>query len=187
DPAARTGDPAARAGDPASGNGSPPLEPGTWSWLVDLTARLVEEHPSARAAAGGVVLRARGLPQSHGEALETLTALAAGHLPGPTATVEQAWAPVTTNRAVSGIRSTALLGPVATLRAHDGEQGTDYASTLAAWLDHPGDPRAAAARLHVHPNTLRYRMRRLTEVVDLDLEDPETRLALRLQLRALGH
>jgi DNA-binding PucR family transcriptional regulator len=41
--------------------------------------------------------------------------------------------------------------------------------------------------VHVHPNTLRYRMQRLSDVVDLDLHDPETRLALRLQLRALGH
>ncbi|MGN6753117.1 MAG: PucR family transcriptional regulator [Intrasporangium sp.] len=173
--------------DPAQGDASQAPEPGTWAWLVDLTGRVVSDHPSARAAAGGAVTRPRGLPQSRGEALEALTALTTARLAGPTATVEQAWAPVTTGRAVSGIRSGAFLGPVVTLRAHDTEQGTDYAGTLAAWLDHPGDPRAAAARLHVHPNTLRYRMRRLTEVVDVDLEDPETRLALRLQLRALGH
>jgi hypothetical protein len=30
-------------------------------------------------------------------------------------------------------------------------------------------------------------MARLAEVVELDLGDPETRLALRLQLRTLGH
>jgi hypothetical protein len=173
--------------DPVPVDSGQPPEPGTWAWLVDLAERLVGDHPSARAAAGGAVMRPRGLTQSRGEALEALAALTTARLPGPTATVEQAWAPVTTNRAVSGIRSGAFLGPVVTLRTHDTEQGTDYASTLAAWLDHPGDPRAAAARLHVHPNTLRYRMRRLTEVVDADLEDPETRLALRLQLRALGH
>lgn len=162
-------------------------EPGTWPWLVDLAEDLVADQPSARAAAGGLVIRPQGLGQSRAEALETLAALTAGRVAGPTATVEQAWAPVTTNRAVSGIRSPSLLGPVVTVRSHDTQHGTDYARTLAAWLDHPGDPRAAAARLHVHPNTLRYRMRRLGEVADVDLDDPETRLALRLQLRALGH
>jgi hypothetical protein len=160
---------------------------GTWQWLVTVAGQLAGDHPSARAGAGGLVTRTPGLPHSHAEALETLDALTARRVPGPTATVEQAWAPVTTNRAVSGIRSSALLGPVVRLRSHDTEHATDYARTLATWLDHPGDPRAAAARLHVHPNTLRYRMRRLTEVVDVHLEDPETRLALRLQLRALGH
>jgi DNA-binding PucR family transcriptional regulator len=101
--------------------------------------------------------------------------------------VEQAWAPVTTNRAVSGIRPGALLGPAREVQAHDTTHGTDYARTLAAWLDHPDDPRRAADRLHVHPNTLRYRMARLSELVQIDLDDPQTRLALRLQLRALGH
>ena len=102
-------------------------------------------------------------------------------------TVEDAWAAVTNARALGGIWTEELLGPVAGLREHDVAHHTAYLQTVAAWLDHPGDPRAAAARIHVHPNTLRYRMQRLSDVVDLDLHDPETRLALRLQLRALGH
>jgi DNA-binding PucR family transcriptional regulator len=73
------------------------------------------------------------------------------------------------------------------LQAHDAEHGTHYAATLAAWLDHPGEPRTAATLLHIHPNTLRYRMQKLPEIVDLDLADPVTRLATRLELRALGH
>jgi DNA-binding PucR family transcriptional regulator len=106
---------------------------------------------------------------------------------GTTTTVEDAWAAVTNARALGGIWTEELLGPVGTLRDHDEAHHTAYLETVAAWLDHPGDPRAAAARIHVHPNTLRYRMQRLSGVVDLDLHDPETRLALRLQLRALGH
>jgi DNA-binding PucR family transcriptional regulator len=42
---------------------------------------------------------------------------------------------------------------------------------------------AAAAKLHIHKNTLRYRLRRLTEIAGLDLSDPDTRLGLMLQLR----
>ena len=73
------------------------------------------------------------------------------------------------------------------LHAHHVVHVTTYAATLAAWLDLPGDPRTAAKSLHVHPNTLRYRMHKLPELIDLDLTDPVTRLATRLELRALGH
>ena len=101
--------------------------------------------------------------------------------------VDDAWAEVTCERAVSGIRNARSAGPVGDLHAHDEEHGTAYAATVAAWLDHPGDPRTAATSLHVHPNTLRYRMQKLPAIVDLDLTDPVTRLATRLELRALGH
>ncbi|WP_407111777.1 helix-turn-helix domain-containing protein [Streptomyces sp. DSM 116494] len=38
--------------------------------------------------------------------------------------------------------------------------------------------------LRVHPNTLRYRLRKLEEVAPVDLTSPRVRLALRLQLMA---
>ncbi|WP_369133634.1 PucR family transcriptional regulator [Modestobacter sp. I12A-02662] len=57
--------------------------------------------------------------------------------------------------------------------------------TLAAYLDCFGDVRAAAQRLGVHPNTFRYRLRRLQEQVGLELSDPSERIVAALQLRAL--
>ena len=54
------------------------------------------------------------------------------------------------------------------------------------WLDHPGEPTAAAKSLGVHVNTLRHRMVRMSEVAPLRLDDPTERLALRLQLAAVG-
>jgi DNA-binding PucR family transcriptional regulator len=57
--------------------------------------------------------------------------------------------------------------------------------TLYEWLRHPGDPRAASRALRIHPNTLRYRMAKLTELAGVDLEDPDVRLALLTQLTAL--
>jgi hypothetical protein len=44
---------------------------------------------------------------------------------------------------------------------------------------------AASAAMFVHPNTFRYRLRRLTEVSGIDLSDPEQRFAAMLQLRAV--
>jgi DNA-binding PucR family transcriptional regulator len=44
---------------------------------------------------------------------------------------------------------------------------------------------AAAGAVYVHPNTFRYRLRRLAEVGALDLDDPEARFAAMLQLRVV--
>lgn len=66
---------------------------------------------------------------------------------------------------------------------HDQERGTDYAVTVLAWLESFNDIGAAASRLQVHPNTLRYRLRRIEEKFGLDFTDPESRLSAWLQLR----
>ncbi len=161
--------------------------PGSWGWLRTVVDELRHSRPHARASAGSPVRRLPQLARSRHEALEVHRLALAGRLEEGAVTVEHAWAEVVCERAVSGIRAVASPGPVAELRAHDEEHGTAYAATLAAWLDHPGDPKAAAKCVHVHPNTLRYRMRKLPEIVELDLADPVTRLATRLELRALGH
>jgi DNA-binding PucR family transcriptional regulator len=58
------------------------------------------------------------------------------------------------------------------------------AETLRAYLDGFGDVAAVAAGLHVHPNTVRYRVRRIEEVLGTSLADPDVRLVLSLSLRA---
>jgi DNA-binding PucR family transcriptional regulator len=57
--------------------------------------------------------------------------------------------------------------------------------TLAAWLDAHGEARPAAERLHVHVQTVRYRLARLRELLGDTLDDPAARLELALALRAL--
>lgn len=69
------------------------------------------------------------------------------------------------------------------LTSHDAEHGSALAASLLAYLDAFGDVRAAARELHIHPNTLRYRVRRAAEVAGLDLADPRQRLFTQLQLR----
>jgi DNA-binding PucR family transcriptional regulator len=57
--------------------------------------------------------------------------------------------------------------------------------TLTAWLDAHGDVSVTAAALHVHPQTVRYRLGGLREVLgDAALDDPAARLELTLALRA---
>ena len=69
---------------------------------------------------------------------------------------------------------------------HDREHDTDYIPTLRAFLDVLGDAGAAATRLQVHVNTVRYRLRRIVEITGVELADSEARFALELQLRALA-
>jgi hypothetical protein len=56
--------------------------------------------------------------------------------------------------------------------------------TLLAWLDHQGRVPEIAAALHVHPQTVRYRVGRLRECFGSVLDDPEARFELALALRA---
>lgn len=55
--------------------------------------------------------------------------------------------------------------------------------TLEAWLDERGSLKAVGARLHLHPNAVAHRMRRVAEHLDVDLGDPEQRFALHLDCR----
>ena len=77
------------------------------------------------------------------------------------------------------------LGKIEQLVDHDAKHGTGYVETLRAYLDAFGDIPAASARIGVHPNTFRYRIRRLSELSGIDLDDAEERLVAQLQLRLL--
>jgi DNA-binding PucR family transcriptional regulator len=73
---------------------------------------------------------------------------------------------------------------VARLVAYDAVHRTDLAGSVLAWLDALGDVAAASAALGVHPNTLRYRLRRAVEVGGLVLDEPRARLMHHLELLA---
>ncbi len=57
-------------------------------------------------------------------------------------------------------------------------------ATLAAWLDAQGEARPAAERLHVHVQTVRYRLGQLRDLLGPVLDEPRGRLELALALRA---
>ena len=81
------------------------------------------------------------------------------------------------------------LGRLRPLLDYDKRHDVGFADTLLAYLDAFGNVTDAAAALHVHRNTFRYRLRRLREISGIDLEDPDARFAATLQLRlhGLGH
>ncbi len=92
-------------------------------------------------------------------------------------------------------RTTVLLDEIVTLVGADERlvdprvrelQARDpaLAQTLRVYLDEFGDVAAAAQQLHVHPNTVRYRVRRIETMLTTSLADPDVRLLLSLGLRA---
>jgi DNA-binding PucR family transcriptional regulator len=69
-----------------------------------------------------------------------------------------------------------------TLIDYDRDRDASLVETTAQYLLRFGDVRGAADELHIHPNTLRYRLRRAEELLGMSLDEPETRLLLQIQL-----
>ncbi|MEU0509638.1 PucR family transcriptional regulator ligand-binding domain-containing protein [Amycolatopsis sp. NPDC006125] len=72
-----------------------------------------------------------------------------------------------------------VLGP---LLAYDAAQGTDLVHTVRVYLECSSSPTAAARALHVHVNTLRYRIARASELLGVDLNDFVTQVDVYLAL-----
>ncbi|MEU3982262.1 PucR family transcriptional regulator [Streptomyces sp. NPDC026672] len=75
-------------------------------------------------------------------------------------------------------------GLLRALREHDATGRGDLVASLRAWLSRHGQWDAAAADLGVHRHTLRYRMRRVEEILGRSLDDPDVRMELWLALKA---
>ncbi len=89
-------------------------------------------------------------------------------------------------RDLAAARGDRPTGGIRRLMEYDRKHGSHLIDTLTAWLDHCGDVAAAAHSSYVHPNTFRYRLRRLADVGGIDLHDPDERFAAMVQLRLLG-
>jgi hypothetical protein len=150
-------------------------------WVLALRGAL---PPDVTMTAGiGACATAAELPAGRQEADEAL-ALHALNPAGPALAYDESWTEVLLQRlrTLAASRRRPAQGPVEDLRRYDAEHGTQYVVTLRAWLEGQGDLAEAGARLAVHPNTIRYRMRKMAEITALDLEDPSKRLAMLIDL-----
>ncbi|GII60165.1 Fis family transcriptional regulator [Sphaerisporangium krabiense] len=75
------------------------------------------------------------------------------------------------------------LAPLRRLRP---AQRDRVAETLLAWLQCGHNANEVAARLHVHPQTVRYRLRQAAELFGDQLRTPDDRFELEIALRARG-
>lgn len=69
------------------------------------------------------------------------------------------------------------LGP---LVRYDTAHGTELVHTLEVFYQENANASQSARTLHVHRNTLSYRLQRIVEITGLDLDQPEARLALQM-------
>lgn len=150
-------------------------------WLRDI-AKAMPGHVTIAAGIGAPATPG-DIPASRQEADESL----ALHSTRPhTAAVsyDEAWHEILLQRLRTASAAGRLpeRGPVAELGKHDDHHNTRYLATLHAWLEAQGDVNAAAARLDVHPNTIRYRLRKLNQLTQLRLDDPHERLAMLIAL-----
>lgn len=85
------------------------------------------------------------------------------------------------DRAVTAALRAQALAPLAGLRPTTCDR---LAETLLSWLRHRGERQRIADELHVHPQTVAYRVGQLRELFGEALSDPEQRLTIELALRA---
>jgi len=153
--------------------------------LLQLAGSVVERAKAAlRVELGGAVGTATGLGEvarSRGD-VDAVLRLGA---PGQVATVEEVLPQVALLDLQAHIAGTPhlRLPAIDRMLRHDEEHGTPYAESVLAYLAANADVPLAAESVNVHPNTFRYRLRRVKELFDLDLDDADVRLVVWLQLR----
>ncbi|WP_037578021.1 PucR family transcriptional regulator [Phaeacidiphilus oryzae] len=168
-----------------------------------LAADFLERSPAGRgfaAAVGGPAAAVGRIPTALRQADAVLRVLCGADAPEwearglaadgepVVATVPEAMLPVLLNGLADRVRELGLpaeSGPVRRLRELDGRDGRRgvLGETLAAYFAAGGNTEAAAERLRIHVNTMRYRLRRIREAGGLDFADADAMLLAQLQLR----
>jgi PucR family transcriptional regulator, purine catabolism regulatory protein len=151
-------------------------------------ARLAELFPEARAVAGigGSCRDPREIARSYAEACRTIESL---RRLGRTGTV-QAFSDLGIHRLLLQVPDLSELRQFADdvlggLCRDEPDRRQEYLLTLRCYLRENGSPQRAARSLHVHPNTVAYRIRRIEEITGLSLASYTDRLTTEVALEIL--
>ncbi|WP_253766144.1 PucR family transcriptional regulator [Goodfellowiella coeruleoviolacea] len=157
------------------------------AWIASLHAALPTHVTLMAGISAPAVLD--DLPAARQEADECLALHETRQASSVPPAYEESWDDILFQRLRTAARSgrAPARGPVTELRRHDTEHGTQYVATLRAWLQAQGDPVEAGRQLGVHENTIRYRLRKMTELTALDLHDGNKRLAMMIEVAALDN
>lgn len=90
-----------------------------------------------------------------------------------------AYIPVIIEQKRSRTRKSPLLYP---LKEHDREHKSDFVKTIAVYLSLSGNLKESAAFLHIHTNTLMYRLNRIAEITGRSLKDTGYRTSIYLDI-----
>ncbi|MGJ7908055.1 PucR family transcriptional regulator [Actinopolyspora sp. H202] len=151
-------------------------------WVRTVVANL-PEHVTIAAGIGAPATPGQ-LPTSRNEADESLALHTTRKGAITAVSYDESWDQILLQRMRTAAASGRIpaRGPLADLARHDATHSTNYRTTLRTWLEAQADLPAAAKRLDVHPNTVRYRLRKMHEITTLHLEDPDERLAMLIAL-----
>jgi DNA-binding PucR family transcriptional regulator len=150
--------------------------PGTVDRTTRTITRIHRAAPTSTVGVSAPVGQLRDAPRALDEATRAEQLCA----PGASVLADQRWFDVAVSRLRDSIRdSLAVGGPLSRL---DDTTSADLRTTLATWLAADGDVRATAAQLHLHPNSVRYRLQRAARLSGIDLDDPLQRLVAHLAL-----
>lgn len=73
------------------------------------------------------------------------------------------------------------------LYLYDQEKNTDFMVTLREYLTRPGQPAKIAENLHIHKNTLLYRMGKIKEITDCEFVEGEDFMNFNLSVRIMRY
>lgn len=132
----------------------------------------------------GVAVAATDLPHSAAAANDVVQALLRRDERGRCAELSEVFADVLVNRLRGFLSTYGEASPLTLLADHDARHDTALVEAVDGYLMASGDVGVAAERLHLHPNTIRNRLRRARRSCGVDVDDPPTRLALMVHLRA---
>lgn len=156
-------------------------EQGTRRIMADYVAR-TRTPEVLLVSVGREVDSAAQADRSRADADLVLGALRHAAAAGVVAGVGDVLAEVLALHSAEVLDSVGLYSPLTALARFDREHNAELVATARAYLDHGGDVADAAASLHVHPNTLRNRIRRASQSCGVDMDDVDTRLVLMLHL-----
>ncbi|MFI8974345.1 PucR family transcriptional regulator [Nocardia asteroides] len=162
-------------------------ERGVGSWARELVAQLEQARGLlVRAAVAAPVAGLTAVAGARAEVDRVLDSPAAAS-GSRVATLAEARTAVLLAEIVDLVRARPDLHDprLAALDAYDREHAAQLRVSVREYLRVHGEVSVAAAALRVHPNTLRYRLRRVEAVLGIDLADPADRLLLELQLAAI--
>lgn len=141
-----------------------------------------ERRDHVAVGIGSLAEHAEQLSASRAAAEDVVESLWRRGRTGTVATLEAAFADVLVDRVAPFLAAHRGASPLTRLIDHDEQHDSGLVDVVRAVLECQ-DIAGAAQALHVHPNTVRNRLRRAAERCDVRLDDPDTRLALSIALR----
>lgn len=142
-----------------------------------IPARILDTFDDGPVVLGPTVNNLESAPRSAAEAIKSFEAVSAWpNAPRPVAAID-----LLPERILAGdetARHTLVDTVIRPLRAAD----KSVEETLYAYIEHGGQVEACARELFVHPNTVRYRLRRVAQITQYDPLKPRDSFVLRIAL-----